>query len=399
VTSHEVLDGAPAERRRISRPVLIGAIVVAAVAVAALVSWLAFGGSGSSSASGSAGGTTLAVVTRRDLAESRTESGTLGYADSRTLSVPSAGGGQSSGGGQGAASSVASSGSGSGTVTWLAPEGSVVRRGGVLYKVDNSPVVLMYGTVPVYRALSAGIADGPDVRQLEQNLVSLGYDPGTVDEHFDSATAAAVKDWQDALGQTQTGSVAAGSIAFLPGPRRIGQETATVGSTVQSGSPVMTTTSTAQNVTVELDATDQTLAVVGRRVTVSLPDGSTVPGRIVSVGKVAQSSSSSSSSAGAAGSGSSTPSATIEVDIALLRPAPRALDQAPVDVDLTTQSASHVLAVPVTALIALLGGGYAVEVSTGGTTRLVAVTPGLYAGGYVELTRGVREGERVVVPQ
>ena len=244
------------------------------------------------------------------------------------------------------------------------------------------------------------IADGPDVRQLEQSLAALGYDPGTVDEHFDASTAAAVKDWQAALGQTQTGSVALGTIAFLPGPRRIGQQTAAVGSTVQSGSPVMTTTSTAQNVTVELAATDQTLAVVGRRVSVSLPDGSTVPGRIVGVGKVAQSSSSSSSSsAGAASSGSSTPSATIEVDIALLRPAPRALDQAPVDVDLTTQSASNVLAVPVTALIALLGGGYAVEVSTGGTTRLVAVTPGLYAGGYVELTRGVQAGERVVVPR
>ncbi|MGZ4381253.1 MAG: peptidoglycan-binding protein [Gaiellaceae bacterium] len=397
MTSHDVVDEAPAARRRISRPVLIGAIVVVVIVVAALVSFLAFGsGSGSSSASGSAGGTTLAVVTRRDLSETQTEAGTLGYADSRTLNVPSLSGTQSSGGGQGAA---ASSGSSSSTVTWLAPEGSVVRRGGVLYRVDNAPVILMYGTVPVYRTLSAGIADGPDVRQLEQSLAALGYDPGTVDEHFDSATAAAVKRWQAALGQTQTGSVALGSIAFSPGPRRIGQQTAAVGSLVQSGSPVLTTTSTAQNVTVELDATDQTLAVVGRRVTVSLPDGSTRPGRIVSVGKVAQTSSGSSSSAGAASSGSSTPSATIEVDIALLRPAPRALDQAPVDVDLTTQSASNVLAVPVTALVALLGGGYAVEVSTGGATRLVAVTPGLYAGGYVELTRGVREGERVVVPQ
>ncbi len=339
------------------------------------------------------------MVTRRDLAETQTESGTLGYADSRTLNVPSSTG-QSTGGGQGSAASGASSGSG--TVTWLAPEGSVVKRGGVLYRVDNSPVVLMYGAVPVYRALAAGVGDGPDVRQLEQNLVALGYDPSkaiVVDDHFDSATAAAVRRWQDALGQTQTGSVALGSLAFLPGPRRIGQETAAVGSVVQSGSPVMTTTSAAQLVTVELDATDQTLAVAGRRVTVDLPDGSTVPGRIISVGTVAQSSSSSSSTAGAASSGSSTPSATIEVEIALLRPAPGALDQAPVDVDLTTQSASNVLAVPVTALVALLGGGYAVEVSTGGTTRLVAVTPGLYAGGYVELTRGVREGERVVVPQ
>jgi peptidoglycan hydrolase-like protein with peptidoglycan-binding domain len=395
VTSHEVAEAAAPSGRRVSRRVLIGALVAVVLVAAAIVAWLAFGGSGSSAASGTAGGTALATVTRRDLAETQTESGTLGYADSRTLAYQSSG---SSSQAQGAASSSA----GSSTVTWLAPAGSVVRRGGVLYRVDNVPVVLMVGTVPVYRALAIGVADGPDVRQLEQNLVALGYDPGkaiAVDNHFDAATAAAVKRWQAAIGQTQTGSVALGSIVFLPGPRRIGQQTATVGSTVQSGSPVMTTTSTAQQVTVQLDATQQTLAVAGRRVTVDLPDGSTVPGRIVNVGKVAQSSSSSSSATGASSSGSSTPTATIEVDVALLRPAPRALDQAPVDVELTTQSASHVLAVPVTALVALLGGGYAVEVSTGGTTRLVAVTPGLYAGGYVELTRGVREGERVVVPQ
>ena len=391
MSSPDAIEGAPAEQRRVSRPVLIGAIVVAVVVVAAVVAWLAFGGSsGSSSAAGGSGATTLALVTRRDLAETQTESGTLGFADSRPLSYQSSGGGGQS---QSAASSS--------TVTWLAPEASVVRRGGVLFRVNNAPVILMYGTVPVYRTIAAGVTDGPDVLQLEQNLSALNYAPGTVDNHFDSSTAAAVKRWQAALGQTQTGSVALGSIAFLPGPRRIGQQTASVGSAVSSGSPVLTTTSTAQNVVVQLDATDQTLAVVGRRVNVDLPDGSSVPGRIVSVGKVAQSSSSSSSSstAGASSSSSSTPSATIEVDIALLRPAPGALDQAPVDVDLTTQSASNVLAVPVTALVALLGGGYAVEVSSGGTTRLVAVTPGLYAGGYVELTSGVKAGERVVVPR
>ncbi len=391
MSSHEAMEATPAERRRVSRPVLIGAIVVAVLVVVGVVVWLAFGGSSSSSTSAGGGATTLALVTRRDLAETQTESGTLGYADSRPLSYQSSGGGQAS---QGAASSASSS-----TVTWLAPEASIVRRGGVLFKVDNAPVILMYGTVPAYRTIAAGVSDGPDVLQLEQNLSALGYAPGTVDEHFDSATAAAVKRWQAALGQTQTGSVALGSVAFLPGPRRIGQQTAAVGSAASSGSPVLTTTSTAQNVVVELDATDQTLAVVGRRVNVDLPDGSSVPGRIVSVGKVAESSSSSSSTAGASSSSSSTPSATIEVDIALLRHAPGALDQAPVDVDLTTQSASNVLAVPVTALVALLGGGYAVEVSSGGTTRLVAVTPGLYAGGYVELTSGVTAGERVVVPR
>jgi hypothetical protein len=153
-------------------------------------------------------------------------------------------------------------------------------------------------------------------------------------------------------------------------------------------------------VTVDLAATDQSLAVAGRRVTVGLPDGSTVPGRISAVGKVAQTASSASStSTGATAAASSSSTATIEVDIALLRAPDDALDQAPVDVDLTTESRANAIAVPVTALVALLGGGYAVEISSGGTTHLAPVTPGLYAGGYVQITRGLQGGERVVVPQ
>ena len=216
MTSHEIVEGALGERGRVSRRFVIGAIVIVAI-VAAVVAWLAFNGGSSSTASASAGDTTLAVVTRRDLAETQTESGTLGYAGPRTLSVPSSSG-QSSGGGQGAAAS-ASTGSSSGTVTWLAPEGSVVRRGGVLYRVDNAPVVLMYGTVPVYRTLSAGIADGPDVRQLEWNLVALGYDPGVVDD------ALRLRDGRggEALAgrarrQTQTGVVALGVDGVPAGP-------------------------------------------------------------------------------------------------------------------------------------------------------------------------------------
>ena len=274
----------------------------------------------------------------------------------------------------------------------------------VLFRVDNAPVVLMYGTTPAWRALSTSSTDGPDIRELEQNLVALGYDPNhdiTVDDSYTAATAAAVDRWQAALGVTQTGTVALGDVVFLPGPRRIGQLSAPKGSSVQAGATVMNTTATTQQVTVQLDTTDQTLAVAGRRVTIDLPDGSTVPGRIAAIGTVAQAAATTSDTGGGSTSGSSSTTATptVEVDIALLGAPAKAYDQAPVDVVVPTQAARNVVAVPVTALIALLGGGYAVEVPDGNATKLVAVTPGVYSGGYVEITHGLRAGDRVLVPQ
>ena len=41
---------------------------------------------------------------------------------------------------------------------------------------------VLYGTIPMYRDLGPGVANGSDVRQLERNLKALGYDPGTVDD-------------------------------------------------------------------------------------------------------------------------------------------------------------------------------------------------------------------------
>jgi hypothetical protein len=76
-------------------------------------------------------------------------------------------------------------------------------------------------------------------------------------------------------------------------------------------------------------------------------------------------------------------------------------DQTPVSVAFTSAGAKGVLAAPVTALIALAGGGFAVEVvDSSGATHLVAVEPGLYAvGGLVEVKgNGIQEGTTVVVP-
>jgi hypothetical protein len=352
------------------------AIPAAAVALAAVAGGAAWALAGQGSASGTESDdrpTATAAVQRRDLVQYETVDGTLGYDDTRTLYAQ-----------------------GAGTVTALRAPGSLVRRGGALYWVDSRPVPLFYGWVPMWRPLNASSTDGADIRELEQNLVALGYDPNgavEVDDEWDSATTAAVKRWQDDLGQAKTGAVAPGDAVFLPGARRVGQQKTTVGALLQPGAEVIETTSTRRIVTVDLDADKQSLVKKGDKVGVDLPDGSTIHGRIASVGKVAQSTQD--PDTGEQG----TP--TIEVRVRLARGAKTgAYDEAPVDVSLAKETAKHVLSVPVEALLALAEGGYAVEVvDADGSTRLVRVEPGMYADSFVEITgSGLRDGTKVVVP-
>jgi hypothetical protein len=101
------------------------------------------------------------------------------------------------------------------------------------------------------------------------------------------------------------------------------------------------------------------------------------------------------------GNGSSTP--TLNVYVTPTHPAATGtLDQAPVNVSITTGSVSNVLVVPVDALLALAGGGYAIEeIGAGGTHQLEAVTLGLFddANGEVQVSGpAIDAGQRVVVP-
>ena len=281
---------------------------------------------------------------------------------------------------------------GSGTVTSLPRAGSVVERGGALYRLDGDPVVLMYGSTPAYRALQSGVSEGRDIRELEHNLVALGFDPGTVDDSFTSSTVSAVSDWQESLGLAQTGAVELGRVVFLPGPRRVGEHKTSVGSVLSSGSEVLDTSSNKRVVTVELDASLQEMAHKGDRVEVTMPDGSLARGRITAVGRVARELESSSADPNAE------PQMVIDVTIELRsnRGAGR-LDEAPVSVGLAQETRRHVLAVPVDALVARRGGGYGVELA--GSRRIVPVRGGMFADGYVEVSGGsIREGTRVVVP-
>jgi peptidoglycan hydrolase-like protein with peptidoglycan-binding domain len=303
---------------------------------------------------------------------------------------------------QGDADQDAQTGGGeSATITWLPDEGDVLARGDELFRADGKATLLLYGEIPAWRTLRRGMK-GADVLQLEQNLVAMGYGRKsvTVDNRFGAATKRAVKEWQRDLGVDDTGAVRLGMVTFLPGERRVESAAVALGDQIQVGQTVLTTSSKRQLVTVELDATDQDLLAVGDSVTIELPDGSEIGGTIDDIGTVATSSESESDAQANQGDQSDASSATVPVTIALDEASGIDLDEAPVDVEVASDSAENVLAVPVTALVALLGGGFAVEVVDGtGQTELVRVDPGLYADGYVEIDGdGIEPGTTVVVP-
>jgi peptidoglycan hydrolase-like protein with peptidoglycan-binding domain len=268
-------------------------------------------------------------------------------------------------------------------------QGGTVSRGKVLYRVGNRPVLLLYGRLPLYRELSDGVSDGPDVTQLENNLKALGYaDDITVDDHFSSATADAVRRWQDDVGLRKTGRIDASQVVFQPGQVRIGDVQTEVGQQVGPGKPVLSVNDVRPIVHVDLDTSKQSLAKQGEMVKVELPNGRTVTGRISTIGKVARTS----------GSGDNQTS-TIGIDITLATSDTGGLDQAPVTVDMESDRAGNVLSVPIEALLGLREGGFGVEVVENGASRIVPVKTGTFGSGRVEVSgAGLTEGMKVGVP-
>lgn len=343
-----------------------GVVVAAALAVAGVAMATRDGSAGTEEAGAAAGPVATATVDRRDLVQREELDGALGWAGARPLAITR-----------------------QGTVTHLPAEGSVVTRGQALAEVDNRPIVLLHGAKPAWRDLGPGTSDGPDVRQLEENLVALGFAGGldlTVDEDFTSATAAAVRRWQASLGLEGTGTVGLGDAVFLPGPVRMGTHEVEVGGA--AGAVVATVTGTERVVTVALDADRQGLVAEGDGVQVELPGGVVVDATVAGVGATVD-----------VEEGADGTSATVEVTIALDEPeAAGDLDGAPVTVLVAAETADDVLAVPVHALLALAEGGYAVErVLPGDRTELVPVEIGASADGWVEVTGEVAEGDDVVV--
>jgi hypothetical protein len=304
-----------------------------------------------------------------------------------------------------------------GIYTKLPAAGQVISQGQVLYRVNDSPVVLLYGSTPAYRTLSAG-ATGADVAELNTDLVALGYATpaqfSPTPAAFGWATITALEKLQAAIGMSQTGMLTLGQAVFEPSAVRVTVVAAPLGGSSQTGETVMQATSTIRIVQVALGASQQTEVAVGDTVTITLPNNATTHGVVSAVGAVAScplSTGPGRSSSGSAppgtdtcssgNSGSATPTITVEVT-----PSDPAVtgtwDQAPVRVGITTASMPGALVVPVTALLARSVGGYAVEVvGAGGIHHLVSVSLGLFddAAGLVQVTgSGLAAGQQVVVP-
>ncbi|MGW4948015.1 efflux RND transporter periplasmic adaptor subunit [Actinoplanes sp. NPDC004185] len=307
--------------------------------------------------------TATAVVKKDTLVDTETTDGELGYGDT-----------------------TAHSGRLSGTVTAFAAEGSTVTRGQALYRIDDDPVVLLYGSLPAYRTLSSGDT-GRDVKQFERNLWALGYRGFTVDRTYSSATASAVRDWQDDLGLAETGTVDPARIVYASGAVRVDSRTAEPGDVVRPGTDLLETTGTGRVATVELDISDQRLARKGAAVRVTLPDGKKVAGTITGVETVVTP---------AEGQQDATTSLSVTIGFAK---APAGLDQASVSVEFTAAKRPGVLTVPVAALLALAEGGYGLEVVDGGRSSITAVQTGLFADGRVEVSGGgIAAGTTVGMP-
>jgi peptidoglycan hydrolase-like protein with peptidoglycan-binding domain len=351
----------PSPRRRRTRAIVVSAVALIVVAAAAVA---AFGVDFSHASPPSTIRMPPATgkVTRMTLTETEKVSGTLRYGDVHPVTAR-----------------------GTGIVTWLPAAGATIQRGQPVFRRDDVPVPLFYGTLPFYRVLRSGTS-GADVQELEENLAALGYTGFTVDSDFTSATTDAVRQWQSALGLSQTGTFDPGSVVLTPAAIRVASLKGNVGD--PAAGPLLTWTGTTRSVDIALDVAKQNLVKVGIAATVTLPDNSAVDGKVSAVGTVATT---------GTGPNSAT---TIDVTVDIADQSKLGtLDAAPVDVTLVSKTKENVLTVPIGALLALAEGGYGVQVVDGQRTYYVAVETGLFAGGRVEVSgAGLVEGMVVGIP-
>ena len=418
-------DGAGARRPRTTVVVVTLAVLLTGGVGAGLV-WAGSGG-GQDTASKNTLRVKTVAVTRTNLSDTRQMEGTLGFGASRSLK-----------------------GADGGRVTWLPAVGTTVKRGKQLYRVDDRPVVVFYGSTPMYRRLDTVGSVGRDVRVVADNLRALGYDIGTqptpgtlVQPEAPRETAApgtsapkgretAEKDpAPGSSGSPDAGKGAAepaGPSSAAPSPIRVkrgdGVLTASLIAAIKRWQPtagmqptgvldipdvvvtvgavrvgnlkarlgddssadVMTVTATDKTVTVPVDALDMGTIQRNEQVGVTLPDQSTTAGKVEEISTIIN-------SAGDEGGADGSP-AQLNVTVSLkdLR-AVRDVDAAKVQVQFEAETRKNVLVVPIGALLALSEGGYGVQIPGG---KLVAVRTGLFAKGLVEVSgSGITEGTKV----
>ena len=400
-----------ADRKPAYRALTIGGIVAVVVLITAVAGIQLLAGR-SSASTGTAKPVTVqtATIGRTNLATTFELDGQLGYGSERTIKAGP-----------------------DGQVTWLPRSGTTVTRGEPLFRVNDQPVVLFYGQIPLFRRLDSTGLVGRDVKMVANNLRALGYSIGvqpsvgrkirqspTVapvapttpesptatsptpeptrsievrpeptrsievrpgDGVLTSALQKAINRWQRSIGATPTGILEVGAVVVQPQQLRVSAVTAQLGDPADS--PLISATRTTKVVTVSVKATAMESVRSAKKVTVTLPSGDSVSGKVGGISrKVAIPDGQDSEPVS---------SATITLDHPS---AIRRIDSAPVQVQFVAEARKGVLAVPVGALLALSEGGYALQVKDG---ALVPVTVGLFAKGLVEVSGdGVTEGTTVV---
>ncbi|MFG2732297.1 peptidoglycan-binding protein [Streptomyces canus] len=391
-------DRPPQDRRRsrVRRRAVILVVAIAVAAAAGLAATGTFSGDDGPTAQAAPDGPTATTNIRQmTLTSTETVDGTLGHGEPTAVTYgsaasPSGQAGQS-GGDQAAADGE--------FVTWVPGEGDTLNRGDTVYRVNERKVPLLYGSIPFYRTLEPG-SEGNDVRMLERNLADLGYDGFDVDDEYTSGTAQAVEEWQDDLNAEETGTVRPGDAVVASGARRVTELKTSPGAV--AGGEVLTWTGTERIVSMDLDPQHEDLVKEGSKATVRLPDGSTVVGEVTEIGSPGNGSAGSGTGAGAGGESQGADEATLPVQLKIGDQKKLGRYQAAsVDVILKADSRRDVLAVPVNALMARPGGGYALEApTTGGGSRMVPVELGMFANGLVEVKgSGIKEGMTVGVPK
>ncbi|MFF3750448.1 peptidoglycan-binding protein [Streptomyces sp. NPDC002018] len=380
-------------RRRTRRTALIVVVAIVVAAAAGLAATGAFSGDDGSTAQAAPDRpVATAKVQRMTLTSTETLDGTLGHGEPTAVTNGSASSasGQSGQGGNGRAAD------GGEFVTWVPGEGDTLGRGDAVYRVNEREVPLLYGSIPFYRTLEPG-SEGADVRMLERNLAELGYDGFTVNDEYTSGTAEAVEEWQDDLNAEETGTVRPGDAVVAPGSRRVAELRTSPGAV--AGGEVLTWTGTERIVSMDLDPQHEDLVREGSKATVRLPDGGTVVGEVTDIGTAGNDGG---AGTGAGGESQGADEATLPVQLKIGDQKKLGRYQAAsVDVILEADSRKDVLAVPVNALMARPGGGYALEVpAAGGSSDMVPVELGMFANGLVEVKgSGIKEGMDVGVPK
>ena len=334
-------------------------------------------------------------ITRTDLSTSRTLSGSLGYGLPRVVK-----------------------GGRDGVVTSLPRPGQVLKRGAVVYRVNDDPVPLFFGNPPLYRTLSEPGTVGRDVAMVLKNLKALGYATGIQPRPGDkvskpaptpnpdpdpkastrapaptrvtvragesvltSSLIRAVKRWQRDMGMPDDGVLGVGDLVVLPGAVRVDTVPAVVGDS--AAGELLSVTRTKKVVTARPDAAVAGSMSKGDPVTLRMPDGAEAPGRIGAIANVA--------TAAADQEPGGPQQVTVTIDLTAKA---SDLDGGEVEIKVKGETRTDVLAVPVNALLALREGGYALQLPD---DTLLPVETGLFAMGLVEVTgEGLREGLAVV---